>query len=159
MRLWDVATRRSVCELNAHVGFISQVVFNFKGPAVLATVGRDDKTVRLWDLPSNPAVIELVGHTGGIGGLEFSPNGDQLATVSSAGYDKTVRVWNPAAGKNPRVLSGHDGRVNCEQRSARMAGSLLPLLRTRLCNLGPGQRSGTVPQRTSSCREAGRIQP
>jgi WD40 repeat protein len=50
----------------------------------------------------------LEGHAGGICDLEFSPDGDLLAT---AGYDCTVRIWDVATGEQLRLLEGHIDRV------------------------------------------------
>ena len=60
-------------------------------------------------LPATPqpdAVLE--GHTAPIAALAVSPDG---ATLASASWDQTVRLW-PLAGGVPRVLDGHTQNVN-----------------------------------------------
>ena len=52
------------------------------------------------------AVLE--GHTAPIAALAVSPDG---ATLASASWDQTVRLW-PVAGGAPRVLEGHTQNVN-----------------------------------------------
>src|SRR6478609_9676151 len=52
------------------------------------------------------AVFE--GHTAPIAALAVSPDG---ATLASASWDHTVRLW-PLAGGAPRVLEGHTQNVN-----------------------------------------------
>jgi WD40 repeat protein len=48
-------------------------------------------------------------HDGAIDCVVFSPDGK---TVASASYDKTVRIWDSATGKQLEALKGHDGFVN-----------------------------------------------
>jgi len=47
-------------------------------------------------------------HTGGIEDAVYSPDGNLLA---SAGYDGTIRLWDPATGHEVRRLVGHTRRV------------------------------------------------
>ena len=51
---------------------------------------------------------QLTGHTGEVFALAFSPGGGQLA---SGGGDQTIRLWEPATGRELKVLRGHTGPI------------------------------------------------
>ena len=46
----------------------------------------------------------LAGHTGVVSSIAFSPDGKTLASGS---WDKTIRLWDVATGKNTASLKGH----------------------------------------------------
>ncbi|HVK08417.1 MAG TPA: WD40 repeat domain-containing protein, partial [Gemmataceae bacterium] len=54
--------------------------------------------------------LELKGHTAAAFDVAFSPDGRRLV---STGWDKTVRVWDPATGKEVHALTGHTMPVLC----------------------------------------------
>src|SRR5436190_526057 len=53
---------------------------------------------------------ELKGHTDKVYSVAFSPDGKLLASGSA---DKTVRLWNPADGKEVKNLGAHGNSVYC----------------------------------------------
>ena len=66
--------------------------------------------------PSQPAPVPvprlvrvLTSHAGVAAGVAFSPDGRLLATTAS--YDKTARLWDPATGEHLRTLTGHTEEV------------------------------------------------
>lgn len=63
----------------------------------------------LWDAKSGELLLEPIRHRGPLTAIRFSPNGEMLAT---AGDDRTVRLWDPATGKENDRLDGAEGSVN-----------------------------------------------
>ena len=53
------------------------------------------ETIYLWNVVSQRPITTLRGHTGYIRALAFHPRG---GTLASGGDDKTIRLWNTAAG-------------------------------------------------------------
>lgn len=58
---------------------------------------------------ANAPIAELSGHKELVNSLCFSPDGKTLASASS---DKTVKLWDLAAGKERATLAGHDSGVS-----------------------------------------------
>ncbi len=56
--------------------------------------------------PPGPRVLR--GHSGAVAALAFAPDGQTLA---SGGFDKTIRLWDPATGQVRRVLQGSRAEV------------------------------------------------
>ncbi len=59
--------------------------------------------------PQRNTVFICSGHTSRILALAWSPNGTRIAT---AGYDKTVRLWDTSNGKSSALYRGHSDHVN-----------------------------------------------
>ena len=88
VRLWDVASGKTIATLSGHESNVSSVAFSPDGRTLAS--GSDDKIVRLWDIISGKTISTLSGHEYSVNSVAFSPNGRTLASGSS---DKTVRLW------------------------------------------------------------------
>ena len=106
IKLWDVATRRSLATLRGHTDWVWSVAFSPDG-ALLAS-GSEEYRVRLWDLNTGQFLTSLHGHTNRVRSVAFSPDG---ALLASAGDDQTVRLWDVVARQPLATLEGHTAWV------------------------------------------------
>ncbi|XXH03857.1 hypothetical protein Hte_010263 [Hypoxylon texense] len=113
----ETETSEVFFQLQYHVNAVSLFVFS-PDNGILASASRDG-VICLWD-GNNGAFkrsllrIEdgerLPPHQGKIISLAFSSDS---ATLVSASYDRTVRIWETSSGKLKRTLEGHDDWVRC----------------------------------------------
>jgi WD40 repeat protein len=119
--LRDVATGRERARLPDHGGPLWSVAFSPDGrllaaasgivPAVADPAGDGQVgEIRLWDLSGRRPKprASLVGHGYGIVSIAFSPDG---TTLASGGFDRAVKLWGVAAGREWATLEGHEGWV------------------------------------------------
>ena len=79
------------------------------------------ETVKIWDSATGKELFALKGHAGGVWSVAFSPDGQRLASASTASR-QTVKIWDSATGKELFALKGHAGRSRA-WRSARTASA------------------------------------
>jgi WD40 repeat protein/tRNA A-37 threonylcarbamoyl transferase component Bud32 len=66
--------------------------------------------VKLWDADTGDAMATLTGHGGWVSWLEFSADGEILASASA---DQTARIWNMGTLTTQSVLRGHRDELYC----------------------------------------------
>jgi WD40 repeat protein len=107
VRLWDVVTGHQQTQIT-YAGCRRGIPAVFsRDSQLLATKGLDG-AVRLWDLTSGRERASLTENTLTLRAVVFSPDAEQLATVS----DATVRLWDVATGREQGRLTGHGGPVH-----------------------------------------------
>jgi len=103
---------RILCPQMGHTGEVLSVCFDRTGQRLASCGGHNDYSIRLWSTESGtPIGSPLTGHhpsRDDVSALSWSPDGIKLASGSN---DKTVKIWNPATGRELCELSV-DGRVD-----------------------------------------------
>lgn len=102
---WSLTRNAAEQVLRFHADAVNAVALLRDGRA--ATAGADGR-IAIWTHGKAEPDTVLEGHTAPIAALAVSPDG---ATLASASWDQTVRLW-PLAGGAPRVLEGHTQNVN-----------------------------------------------
>jgi cytochrome c len=102
---WSLTRNAAEQVLRFHTDAVNAVLLLGDGRA--ATAGVDGR-IAIWTPGNAQPDAVLEGHTAPIAALAVSPDG---ATLASASWDHTVRLW-PLAGGVPRVLDGHTQNVN-----------------------------------------------
>jgi cytochrome c len=102
---WSLTRNAAEQVLRFHADAVNAVVLLRDGRA--ATAGADGR-IAIWTPGNAQPDAVLEGHTAPIVALAVSPDG---ATLASASWDQTIRLW-PLAGGAARLLEGHTQNVN-----------------------------------------------
>ncbi len=124
--VWNVATGRLNRSFRDGWGTCFGVRYDPAGTRLAAAAS--DRIIRLWNLRTIGDPILVADEREGFSSLAFSPDGHLLATgggdppeVVQGPIDKqprpesagrTIRVWDPATGREIRAMSGHVGSVH-----------------------------------------------
>ncbi len=100
IHLWDVATGREAQRLPAHVSSVSSLAYSQDGKRLVSGGGT---VMKVWDVVTGKEVVPLTEHEDWVNSVAFTPDGRNLA---SSGLDGSIRLWEPATGKQVRVFEG-----------------------------------------------------
>ncbi|MDA0835743.1 MAG: hypothetical protein O3A29_20915 [Planctomycetota bacterium] len=101
LRLWDLATGKSVKVMSGHTGLVLTVAISKDGKKIAS--GSTDNTIKTWEIPNSEPLANLTGHTGAVTALSTNADGTQLLT---GGEDKLLKLWNRADGQLLRDIPG-----------------------------------------------------
>ena len=116
-RVYDVAARRALPDLNPDEGILNGVALTPDG-RYLATAGGDG-TAQIRDLDATGAPVVLRGHRGAVLSIGFGPS---RGTAITTGADGTVRIWR--AGPDAELVRA-TGQGALRDAAARPDGSLI----------------------------------
>jgi WD40 repeat protein len=132
VRLWNVAGRRQVRQLQGHKHPVWSVAFSPNGRQVVTasarlrddglywTLGQED-SLCLWDVASGQEVRRFAGYKEPVRSVAFSRDGrrvlsggvrEEVRVQGLVPVDCSVRLWDPASGKELARMEKHTRPVN-----------------------------------------------
>ncbi|BBM87711.1 WD40 repeat domain-containing serine/threonine-protein kinase [Candidatus Uabimicrobium amorphum] len=109
--LWDIQTGKQLSTTPLDFD-VHKVKFLDEKNVIIIT---KDQQLKIWNCEHQLPNSIFPGHTQKINALEFSGDGETIASVSD---DNTMRLWQTSTGKLQKTLIGHSAGVNCVAFSA-----------------------------------------
>jgi hypothetical protein len=114
LKLWSVPQGTLIAAIanivSAQSGEGGAIAFSPDDTLLASTRKTSPTNLAVWHLRQEPSpkpelLHELVGHTNGVNAIDFSPDGNLMATGGSyRGRDLTVKIWNPLSGETIKTL-------------------------------------------------------
>ncbi len=93
LKIWDLTTLEEKLSVD---GVSSFEAVSFNRHFDMVAVAGNDRSPRIIDLTTGKEVFALLGHSDNVNCIEFSPDGEQVATAS---YDTTAKIWSTLSGE------------------------------------------------------------
>jgi cytochrome c len=103
---WSLHKNAAERVLRFHEGAVNAVGFLNDGRIVSSG---EDARIAVWNRGESEPSLVLAGHNAPVAAIGIAPDG---ASLASASWDHTVRLWPLARTGNPRVFEGHTQGVN-----------------------------------------------
>lgn len=111
IRIWHVRSQELLATIGEQHYDARSLCFSSDDNMLIAASGYTE--IRRWDItdPENPHLLPpLRGHTAFVNQIALSPDGKTLA---SAGWDSTLRLWDPLDGRELMALQAHSAVTAC----------------------------------------------
>jgi WD40 repeat protein len=112
VKLWGETSVAPLLVLSEHEGAVNALcVLRAEDGRALLVSGGQDHTVRVWDPREQRRIALMTGHGDAVTAVcEVPGRAGTGGLVATGSLDGTVRLWNPATGKQ-RTLPGQNGEV------------------------------------------------
>jgi WD40 repeat protein len=115
IKVWAANSLIPTKELLGHTGQVLSIAFSPDDQKLVSGSGEDkyditqqENCIKIWDLSTKRIIQTLKGNKSWVWKISISNDGN---FVASAGYDRTVRVWNLKTGKLAGIGNGHSDKV------------------------------------------------
>ncbi|KAF7892679.1 uncharacterized protein EAF02_000217 [Botrytis sinoallii] len=108
IRLWDIATNKSLQILEGHSGSVYSVAFSLDSKVIASSFS--NQTIRLWNIITDELLQTLEGYSDSIYSIAFSPDNKVVASNSN---DKTIWLWdvNITTSESLQTLESHSDSI------------------------------------------------
>ena len=104
VRVWDAQTHAKVLDIHGHIDSVFAV--DVSPDSTKLATGSADKTVFIWNITTGGRLVGPLKHDGqGVVAVQFSPNGDRIATATAAKNSEDEKT-----AKSIRIYDSENGR-------------------------------------------------
>ncbi len=109
VKLVDPTTQAEIAKLGGHADAVRALAYSKDAQLLAAAGGVPGRKgeVKLWKADGSVQAT-IVGHSDCIYAVAISPDG---ATIATASYDKLIKLWDAASGKEIKTLKDHTDAV------------------------------------------------